>query len=299
MYTFVFQLLHMKNVLLLTFLFISVITFGQSTSNKLNFHKGQVLEVTTQVNRNSTQEFMGQSMESSVSSSFTNIYTIADASTNGANINAGVKRIKFEMNMMGQNQSFDSDNKDDMKDDIGKMISNTLNEKYTMQIDPTGKVVMVKQDSSKQRSRREEQAAGMMGMVLGKVGSINPPKTGDATIFKILPDQAIKKGETWNEESKDENGTRKANYTLTEITDKEILIDFKEEGTLSTKQEMMGQEASIDVNSKSYGKIVLDKATGILKQKTFVTNSEEKIKAAGQEIPSHSRMTTTITVKSV
>jgi hypothetical protein len=289
----------MKKPFLLTFLFVSIISFGQSTSNKLTFRKGQVLEVTTQVTRNSKQEFMGQSMESSVSSSFTNTYTVVDASAKGASINAGVKRIKFDMNMMGQSQSFDSDKKDDLNGDIGKMVSNTLNEKYSMDVDPSGKVLLVKQDAAQKPSSQEEQAAGMMGMILGRVGNMSAPKTGDATIFKILPGRQVKKGDTWTEEDKDSTGSRKANYTITDISDKEILVDFTEEGALSTTQEMMGQEATINVNSKSNGKIILDKVTGILKQKTFETTSEERIKAAGQEIPSHSKMNTVITVKSL
>jgi hypothetical protein len=76
-------------------------------------------------------------------------------------------------------------------------------------------------------------------------------------------------------------------------------LNFVEESTLETKQEIMGNEAAISVKAKSNGTITLDKASGILKQKTFVTNSEENISAGGMTIPSTSKMTTTITVKPI
>jgi hypothetical protein len=53
------------------------------------------------------------------------------------------------------------------------------------------------------------------------------------------------------------------------------------------------------VNSKnsSTGSIIVDKKTGILKQKTSTIDTDGKIEAQGQTIPQKEKTTVTITVK--
>lgn len=290
----------MKKIILFASLIISVSAYSQKINNQITFQKGQKLEITTQMNRSSTQEIMGRSMESTISATYATIYDVNDVTNNTATIESKVKRIKFDMSLFGRNENFDSDNAEDMKDGIGKMMSKSLESKYTMTVDAAGAVNAVKQDDEKNKKAKSADAAeGMMGMMMGRMGMGGAPKAGDATIFKILPNKEIGKGESWVEESNDEAGAKKTNYLITDITETEILIDFTEESTLVTKQQMMGQEAAIDMKAKSNGKIILDKATHLLKQKTFVTTSEETINAAGMTMPSSSKITTTITVKAV
>ena len=286
----------MKKGILIALMAVSAVAVAQPANNKLKFKKGQTFEVYTQMNRTAQQEMMGQSMESSVSSaSFTHL-NVTDATSQDATLLNTTKRIKFDMSIMGRDESFDSDNPDDMKSDIGKMMGDALNAKYYLTIDPSGTITGVKDDESDKKKKANDQAAGMMAMFTGSMGG-GKPKAGDPSLFRILPNKPLSKGLSWTDEIKDENGTRTTVYTIADITASDILIDFDENSTLDIKQEMMGQSATVNVKAKSNGKIVLDKATGILKQKTFVTNSEENISAAGMTIPSTSKMTTTITVK--
>lgn len=286
----------MKRIFLIALIAAYSSAIAQPVSGKLVFKKGQTYEVYTQLNRSSQQEMMGQSMESNVSSATVAHLAVDDANSQNATLMNSMKRIKFDMSFFGREESFDSDNADDMKSDIGKMMSDALNAKYALTLDPSGTIVSVKEDENKKKNKGNEQAAGMMAMFTGNMGT-GLPKAGDPSIFRIFPNKEVAKGESWTDEVKDDNGTRKTVYTLTDITDKDILIDFDENSTLDIKQEMMGQSATVSVKAKSNGKIVLDKATGLLKQKTFVTNSEENISAGGMTMPSTSKMTTTITVK--
>jgi hypothetical protein len=288
----------MKKIFLFAFLAVSAATFAQTVPNKLSFQKGQKFEVYTQLNRSSSQELMGQNMESSVTSAITASYDINDVVKEEATIESKIRRIKFDMSMMGREENFDSDNKDDLNSDMGKMIGKALDSKYTLTINPQGVVTNVKEDESAKKDKADP-AAGMMGMMMGGMNTGGAPKVGDPSLFKILPDKAVAKGESWTEDTKDASGTRKTTYTVTDITATEVLLNFVEESTLETKQEIMGNEAAISVKAKSNGTITLDKASGILKQKTFVTNSKENISAGGMTIPSTSKMTTTITVKPI
>ncbi|HVK96814.1 MAG TPA: DUF6263 family protein [Flavisolibacter sp.] len=288
----------MKRILVVALAVLSMNSFAQTVPNKISFKKGQKLEVNTQMNRTSAQELMGQSMESSVTSTLTSLFNVEDVADADASIESSVKRVQFNMSLFGREEKFDSDNKDDLNSEIGKMMTKTLNDKYKITVDKTGSVKAVA-GQDQQATKKEDDGAAMMGMLVGKLGPTGTPKAGDPTIFKVLPGKEVSKGETWTDEVKVEGGSTKAHYTLADITDSEILIDFTEETQVQTKQEMMGMEAGIKVLAKTKGKIILDKETRLLKQKTFETDSEETISAAGQEMPSKSKMTTTILVISI
>ena len=51
------------------------------------------------------------------------------------------------------------------------------------------------------------------------------------------------------------------------------------------------------MNNKTTGKIILDKATGIIRQKTSTTDSNGSTEAMGGTLPVTSKTTTVITVK--
>ncbi len=289
----------MKSFFFIFLVGLTINGFAQKVSNALTFQKGQKLEVTTNMNRSSTQELMGQSMETTMSTTNTNVYEVNDAGDGKAALDVKVKRIKFDMNLMNRNETFDSDNAEDMKGDMGKMMKGMLDQKYTMTLNASGSVTAVKEEEDKNKKKGSGNA-GMMEMMMGRMGQGGGvPKVGDASIFKILPDREVGKGDTWKTESSDEAGKKTANYTITDITDNDILIDFTEDANLTTKQQMMGQEMGVDIKSKSTGKIILDRKTGLLKQKTFLTTSEENINAGGMMIPSTGKATTTMTVKSI
>jgi len=286
----------MKSIFFILGLAVSINGFSQTVSNKLNFQKGQKLEVITQMNRNSQSEFMGQSMNTGMTSSFVSTFEVNDVTGAGATIEGKTKRIKVDITSPMQNMNFDSDNESDLKGQMGKMMEKPLKTKFTMVVDATGKVTSVLEEKEKNKTSQDD--AGMLGMMMGGTNmNTGIPKVGDPSIFKVLPEKDLKVGESWVNESKDEGGTMKTTYTLSGVTDSEIQIDFIDESTLTTKQNMMGQDANLEVKAKSNGKIILNKATGLLKQKTMVTESEEEIKVAGQSIPSKTKMTTTLTVK--
>lgn len=289
----------MKQICLVVFTVLATIGNAQTVNGKLHFQKGQKFEVYTQLNRSSQQEMMGRSMESSVSSAITAVLNVDDVAGAATTLGSSVRRLKFDMSFFGREENFDSDNAEDMKSDIGKMMAKPLNTKYQMILDEKGVVTAAKELEADGKKKGNDQAAGMMGMFMGNMNVSGTPKAGDPSIFKILPDREVAKGESWTDDVKDANGTRKTVYSLSNITDSEILIDFTEDAKMDMKQEMMGQQAAMSINSKSNGKIVLDKTTGLLKQKTFVTHSEETINAGGMTIPSNSKMTTTITVKAL
>lgn len=286
----------MKKLFLMASLALAVSGFAQKVNNKLNFQKGQKLEVLVESNKTSSVEVMGQSMETTVNSTVSEVLDVQDANNEGATIEHKVKQIKFDLTNPMQSQSFDSEKDADRNGEIGKMLEKTLKNKYTMTLDPTGKITAVKADDDNSNDNKD--AAGMMELMKAQLGlSLGLPKEGEASNFKILPDKEVGVGDTWTDSSSANGQTRKTVYTVKSIADNDIVLDYTEQLNVNTTQQIMGMDATIKTNDQTTGTITLDKATGLLKQKTAVVEEEGTMEAQGQSIPVKGKTNITITVK--
>ena len=147
--------------------------------------------------------------------------------------------MKFDAPMAGA-QSFDSENPDDMKGEGGKAAEKALKNKYTMTVDPTGKVLNVKVDNDKDSTAAE---AGMMSNTISQMGEgFSAPEIGEASVFKFLPDHEVSKGESWTDTT---NNAKKV-YTLSDITDNDLVVTYTGDGTTQRKQQAQGMEIVIN-----------------------------------------------------
>lgn len=287
----------MKKILLIASLALSVNSFAQNASGKLNFQKGQKLEMVTETKKTTTMELMGQSMESTVNSTITQVFDVADANADSATIEHKVKRLVFAAEGMGNSQSFDSEKEADRKSEMGKIMEKNLKHKYKMTVDAYGKVISVKADDANPGTKNAE-ADAMAELASSQLGlSIGLPKSGDASIFKILPGKQISQGDTWTDSVSSNGQKRKTVYKVAGITATDILLDYTESININTTQQIMGTDASIRSDDKVTGQITLDKTTGLLKQKTATIDSTATMEAQGMSIPSTGKTTITVTVK--
>ena len=128
---------------------------------------------------------------------------------------------------------------------------------------------------------------------------VQPPQKDKGSFFKVLPDAETGKGEAWTESSINENGKSDAAYTISDINDSTIVVDFVGSSITVSKAEMMGSETTTTMNNKSTGKIILDRTTAIMREKTITTESNGNTEASFGTMPVTSKTTTTITVKPV
>ncbi|MFN2458149.1 MAG: DUF6263 family protein [Chitinophagaceae bacterium] len=290
----------MKHLLLMAVAAISITSYSQKISNKLTFPKGQKLEMVTDVKSVMTQEMMGQSMEFNINATVTRMFDVEDVTPAGAVIEHKVKRMQFNFDGMGQSQSFDSEKESDMKGDMGKTFEKSIKNKYTMTVDNSGKITAVKSDDDNpNKPATKEEEKDMMGNMMSQFAAgMEMPKTGDVTDLSILPNREIAKGESWTDSlTKDKDEKGKITYTLTDITDNEILLNFTEEKTSERKQEAQGMEITMTSKDKTTGKVTLDKKTGLLKQSTATTDSQGTVEVMGQSMPMSNKMTKTVMVK--
>lgn len=284
----------MKKTFLIAAVVVSATCMAQKVPTKLTFQKGQKLEMVAQVNSVVTQDMMGQSMEAKVNATITRTFDVEDVTGGKATIEHKVKRIQWDMEapMVGE-KKFDSENEEDLKTEEGKAMEKSLKNKYTMTVDATGKVTAVKLDDDNPNKKAGSENGGTDNMMGQLTAGLEPPKEGDVIDLKILPDRELKKGESWTDSVKN----KKTVYTVSDMTDADIVLDFTENGTTERKQEAMGMEMTLTSKDKTTGRILVDRKTGLLKEKTATTDSEGLMEVMGQSVPMTTKVKHTVTVK--
>lgn len=287
----------MKKIILLAAVVLSLNAYAQTINGKINFMKGQKLEVVTETQKTTAMEVMGQSMESTVNSTMTEAFDIEDVTDKGATIEYKVKRLVFNANGMGNTQSFDSEKEGDRNGQLGKMLEKSLKNKYKMNVDAYGNITAVTKDDDNPNAPKDAEAEALQGIVSSQLGlNFGVPKTGDASFFKILPGKELTKGDSWTDSASAAGQKRTTVYTVSDITENEVVLNYTEQIDINATQQIMGQEANIKANDKITGLVTIDKASGLLKQKTATIDNSSTIEAQGMSIPSTGKTTLTIKI---
>lgn len=279
----------MKKIVFSALLLAALAVSAQKTSNKLTFQKGQTLEVTTNMNI-TTQLPMG---EIPVSMVMTDNYAVGETTAESTQLTKTPKRVKFSVNAMGQDMSADSDNPGDLQGQLGEPIKQIMKQKQEFTVDAAGLVTSVKADENSKKDDGGTANMMMPGLNNASVMAV----AGQPSVFKILPSREVAKGDSWTDSTNAGGNKGATTYTVKEITDKDVLLDFTGQSTLKTSQSMMGMTADVTGSTKISGTVTLDKATGLLKQKTFTSNTDSVINASGQEMNTTSKITVVMTVK--
>lgn len=284
----------MKPILLIASFVVAFTASAQKINPKIKFQQGQKLEMISKVNTVMSMEMMGQSMDTKVDAVITRSFDVEDVKSGLATIEHKVKRLQLNMDIpLVGNQSFDSDNEADMKGDGGKAMEKALKNKYAIQVDASGKIAAIKVDDDNPNKSGVEEKENMMSGAMSQIGAgVTLPKVGESSEFKIFPAKEISKGETWF----DSTETGKIVYTLSEISNHELIVSYTEEGKTNRKQEANGMEITMSSIDKTTGRITIDKATGLLKEKTSTTDSQGTMEVMGQEMPMTTKTTTTTTL---
>ncbi len=271
---------------------------GQKVTGRLHFEQGQALEIRLKVNTTIAQQAMGQAIDFTVDAAGQHTYKVTNTTEDNSTLNHQVNHVSFAFDGMGQKRSFDSDKEADMKGMFGKPMKELLEKKYDIIIDPGGKTLMALPEKI-ELTAGDSRMAIITNMLQDIFDLVQPPAKGSSSFFKVLPDSATGKGEPWTESYTNARGKFDAAYSISDITDSTIVVDFAASSVTVTKAEMMGNETTTTMNSKSTGKIIVDRVTGILREKTFSTESNGNTESSFGTLPVTSKSSTTITVSSV
>lgn len=284
----------MKNAFLAFTLFSTLAAFGQKASSKLSFRKGQQLEVVTNMNI-SAESMMGPS---SGSITIADTYTVNDAKANAFTLVKVPKQVKMDFRLGSQEMKLDSDNPQDLDGMLGQPVKDIMRQKPEFTIDATGKIIAVKKEEKEKNE--EESSAGMMGMMLPGMDLASAvPQAGNPSFFQVLPNREVSVGDAWTDSLKNEDNVNVTTYKVKDINDKEIVLDYSGEGKTVTTKEAMGMKVDVNADNRTSGSIVIDKATGIIKQKTSTNTTETTMNLGGREMTSTIKTTAVTNVKTL
>ncbi|MGZ8553095.1 MAG: DUF6263 family protein [Chitinophagaceae bacterium] len=277
-------------------LYINTDIHGQTVSGKLKFEKGATLVIDMQIKSSVTQQVGDNAIDFSADGSATHSYKVTNVTPGSTTLHHEAQKIRFNFEGMGQKRSFDSDDEKDMAGQFGEPAKNILSKKFDVTIDQNGTVLAARPEK-KDSAKADERLILVMNMLKDITDVVYPPKKGEPGFFKVLPAAEKMIGESWTDSLQNETGKFKTTYTLSGITDSTILVDFNGTVTTVVKAMMMGREAVTTMNGTSIGRIILDKTTGIVKEKTINTESNGNTEALGGTVPVTAKSTITIHVK--
>lgn len=245
-----------------------------------------------------SQEAGGSNIDFVAEGNAMHTFKVTNATDNNSTLHHDVKKITFNFDGMGQKRSFDSDNKKDLEGFFGKPVKEILSKSYDMIIDPAGKTLLVRPEKF-EFTKMDDRLAIVFNMLKDLTGIVYPPKKNESSFFKILPDTETGLNASWTETAVDSTGMFKTVYTISAITDSTVIVDLKGNSSVVTNAEVMGMQTSTKMNNTYTGKIIVDKATGIMREKTIATTSNGATEAMGGTMPLTSKTTIVISVKPI
>ena len=281
--------------LILLLLFSNAVN-GQTVSGKLLFERGKIINIVTGIKSTVTQQAMGNAIDFAADGSAMHRYKVTAANADNSILFHDAHKIAFNFEGMGQKRTFNSDNEKDMAGQFGDHVKKILGTKFEMTINPFGIVTIIRPEKIEPVIADERQAI-VLNMLKDITDIVYPPQKGEASFFKILPASETVKGESWTDSLQNETGKYKTVYTLSGITDSTIIVDFNGTAATVSKAIMMGRETITTLNSTSSGKIILNKESGIMKEKIINTESHGNTEAMGGVMPVTAKTTITILVK--
>ncbi len=286
-----------KNIIFsVLFLLTTIITSSQSISGILKFEQGQIFNIDMTTNSTISQKSSRMDIEFTVDANANHSYTITNTTEDNSTLRHEMKRVNFAFNGMGQKQKFDSDIEKDMKGSFGKPVKDMLDKKYDMIINPSGIVKMAFPEKIV-ISEGDSRMAIITNMLKGVTDIVQPPQKNKGSFFNVLPDTAVEIGNKWKTNIKENGGRSETEYTLSAITDSTVIIDFIENSNSVTNAEMMGNPTTTTLKNKTTGKIILNRATNIIQEKTMTTESTGSTESSFGDLPVTSKIVTRIVVK--
>jgi Family of unknown function (DUF6263) len=276
----------------------SLTSFSQKVSGKIEFQQGQTIGITIELKTTVSQEAGGNTIDFTADGTAIHSFKVTNATDENSTLRHQVNRIAFSFDGMGQKRSFDSENKKDPDQLFGKTVKDLLSKTYDMVVDPAGNVLIVRPEKIEQ-TNNDDRLSIVLNMLKDVTSIVYPPKKNEASFFKVLPEAGVALNESWTETGGDSSGVFKTTYTLSAITDSVLIVDVKGQSSTITNAEMMGMQTSTTMNNAYTGKIIIDKASGIIREKTMTTVSNGSTEAMGGTMPVTSKTTVTIKLKPV
>jgi hypothetical protein len=296
---FTTQLNHnMKKICsLLCCLAISALAFAQpsatgssSDGTKIKLSNGQkiVIESSTEIQASFT---MG--MELTSTSTTVNSLEVKNSTASNYTISNALTKMKVNMNMMGQSNAYNSDNKEGNNEEMAKIFDEKMNKQIDVLVDnKTGAATTEKKKDRKSDDAEDaDPTAGLM-----KMFADNSDEAVVAGAFEIVP-KGKSVGDSWADSTIEKGSKMVRTYTLKSLTGNEAVVQSLIVSTGTNKLNFQEMEFEVKSETKATGEIIIDVSTGLVKKRTNVADISGSIQMMGQDMPISAKATTTSTYK--
>lgn len=269
-------------------LLIALFYAGSLTAQKINsrirMQQGAVYEVHTEVKNLLAQQVNGMSFDFNLDGSSVSQYAVTNSTDENISLRHRLQRIHFLFDGMGSKQSFDSDKPKDLEREFARPLRDMLSKSYDMIMDSLGKTLLVLSPSAAP-SQGDDQYR-LISSMLGNLGDMaNPPKKGEPTVFMAWPGGEMAVGESWTISSNAANDKYSTVYILREITDSTYRVEFSGTGTRRVENEMRGTPFVINLKTVTQGEMIVDRDTGIIREKSSTIESSGSSELMGSSTP--------------
>jgi hypothetical protein len=285
----------MRLLATLVLMLLSFFAQAQKVAGKIVFQPGQVLTVNMKSSTTNLVSAMGQELEMKTEVIADHQFKVTNTTDENHTLSHEINRVRFNSDGMGNTMSFDSQSEKDLNGQLGAPVKDLLSKKYNLVIDASGNTLMAMNEGASTGKAGAE--AGMLAQfVSGLTELTQAPKQGEASFFKVLPATEVGVGDAWTN-TIDRNGTKiEEAYSIAEINENIITLNYLSNSNSTTVQENMGMEVTITMKNKSEGKIKVDRKSGILKEKTITTTATGTVASGYGDFPINSTSTSVITI---
>ncbi len=264
-------------------------TTKPALSGKILLSKGQKIVVNTIL---AVESSLSPGMDVSNNTTSENVLEVKNSTDKNYTISNTLTKLKVNIDMLGQNTSYDSDKKEDQGTDIGKSFADKLNKPSDVIIDnATGIAATVNKAEEKKGIDEGNPMQGLLQM-FGDNGD-------DAIVsgaFQLIP-LGKNVGDTWYDTSTDAKLKILRSYTLKAITDSGAVIQLNATVEGANTVEIQGMQMEVNTSTQTISEVIVDVASGQVRKKTTRATVSGSFQVMGQSVPISAKANTVSTYK--
>jgi len=256
-------------------------------AQKLSLTKGQLITITI----TSTQDMEMTGMQIKNNSTSTSLLQINEAGKENFTASYKLNKLNLNMEMMGQQQSFDSENPADKDSEIGKSFAGKIGKAVPVLINKNTGEVIVK-DPEADTSSVAGQENPLEG-IMESFGAAGDDATAGTAFFVVPKDK--KNGDSWTDSSSNNKMKEVKTYTLKSIEAGIATVQLFSTMQGSSSMETQGMQMDMSLSAKTEGEILVDPKTSLVKKRSSVMDLTGTLDMMGQSVPITSKAIVNIT----
>lgn len=245
---------------------------------RLNLEKGTTYEMTMNMTNNIDQEMMGQKMKIDQKTEMGFFFQVVDVLPNkNFQIEYSMSKMKLNMNINGQDVSFDSESSDE-SNPMNKSLKDLVKIKIKMELTPKGIV-----ENIEGLDQFAKQLAGNQQMAQSMQMFMNEKNFGSfmGQTFSYFPEEEIEKGSRWISTFSLPAlmaMETKMNYEVASISKENILLNVTSDVNLNMPIEQNGMKIEMKMTGTQNGTMTINPTDGWLRESNLIQKFDIQMK---------------------